>query len=148
MSILEKIFEKKKIYDTDYEVREVLLKIMYLWTFLVAGCTGIMIVFAPTLVMSLLGIPDQDPVMFGIIGCVWMAMGLLGLIAIFRDPIKFIPVLLVQLSYKVIWFIGVILPVMIAEGLQFHAIVMVIIFATYVVGDLFAIPFDYVFAKK
>ena len=85
--------------------------------------------------------------MYGVLGSVWMAFGILALVGFFRDPIKYIPISLLQFTYKVIWYIGVIIPVAITEGLQFHAIVMVIIFATYIVGDLLVLPFKYLFEK-
>ena len=144
---LEKLLEKKKIEGTDYEIRENLLKLMYLWTFLIAGMIGIFIVFAPEMTQSLLGIPKQDSIMFGVLGSLWMAFGLLALIGFFRDPIKFVPILLVQLTYKIIWYVAVVIPVAITQGLQFHAILMVIIFATYVIGDFFVIPFKFLFEK-
>ncbi|MHA1148274.1 MAG: hypothetical protein ACTSR8_08510 [Promethearchaeota archaeon] len=120
---------------------------MYLWTFFIAGVIGILIIFAPILAQSSLGLSKQDPIMFGILGSLWMAFGLLSLVGFFRDPIKFLPVLMLQFTYKVIWYIGVVIPVAITSGLQFHAIVMVIIFATYIIGDLLVIPFNYIFAK-
>jgi hypothetical protein len=55
--------------------------------------------------------------------------------------------LLLELSYKVVWFIGVIFPILVTTKLPSHAIVYVIIFATFIIGDLIAIPFWYVFAK-
>jgi len=128
-------------------VRLKLLKFMYLWTFFIAGVIGILIIFAPILAQSSLGLSKQDPIMFGILGSLWMAFGLLSLVGFFRDPIKFLPVLMLQFTYKVIWYIGVVIPVAITSGLQFHAIVMVIIFATYIIGDLLVIPFNYIFAK-
>jgi len=65
-----------------------------------------------------------------------------------RSPLKFVPVLLLQLSYKTIWFIGVVLPLWITAHFPGYAIPTVIIFATFIVGDLIAIPFSYVFAKE
>ena len=55
--------------------------------------------------------------------------------------------MLLQLTYKVVWFIGVVLPVLIAGRFPTYALVHVVIFATYVIGDLIAIHFSYVFAK-
>jgi hypothetical protein len=52
------------------------------------------------------------------------------------------------LSYKVVWFIGVILPILFAGKFQTYALMHVIIFATYIIGDLIAIPFQYVFARE
>jgi hypothetical protein len=65
-----------------------------------------------------------------------------------RSPLKFVPVLLLQQSYKVVWFIGVILPLLIVGKFPTYAILHVVIFATYIIGDLIAIPFPYVFAKE
>ena len=147
MSFLDKLLEKEKINGTEFEVRLNLLKIMYLWTFFIAGIIGMVIVFAPSVTQSLLGLSKQDPIMFGVLGSLWMAFGLLALVGFFRDPIKFLPVIMLQFTYKVIWYLGVVIPVAITSGLQSHAILMVIIFATYIVGDLFVIPFKYIFAK-
>jgi hypothetical protein len=65
-----------------------------------------------------------------------------------RSPLKFAPVLLLQLCYKVVWFIGVLLPILFAGEFQAYALLYVVIFATYIIGDLIAIPFSYVFAKQ
>ena len=63
-------------------------------------------------------------------------------------PLKFAPVLLLQLTYKVAWFIGVLLPILVAERFPAYAVVYVVIFATYIIGDLIAIPFSYIFGKQ
>jgi hypothetical protein len=65
-----------------------------------------------------------------------------------RSPLKFAPVLLLQLSYKLVWFIGVILPIVMTAKFPSYAILNVVIFATYIIGDLIAVPFSYVFAKQ
>jgi len=147
MSVLEKLLEKKPIKDTEFEVRENLLKFMYLWTFGIAGIIGMLMIFAPAWSMEVLLLPPQDSIMYGVLGSLWMAFGLVGLLGFFVDPVKYVPILMVQFTYKVIWYIAVVLPVAITAGLQFHAILMVIVFATYVVGDIFAIPFKYLFQK-
>jgi hypothetical protein len=48
----------------------------------------------------------------------------------------------------VVWFIGVILPVLIVGKFPAHATAYVLFFAVYIIGDLIAIPFSYVFAKQ
>jgi len=58
-----------------------------------------------------------------------------------------VPVLLLQLSYKVVWLICVILPLLIVGKFPTYAILPVVIFVSYIIGDLIAIPFSYVFAK-
>jgi hypothetical protein len=55
---------------------------------------------------------------------------------------------LLQLTYKVVWFIGVIIPILIAGKFPAYATGYVVFFAIYIIGDLIAIPFSYVFAKQ
>jgi len=55
---------------------------------------------------------------------------------------------LLQLTYKVVWFVGVILPALIAGNFPGYATGYVFFFAIYIIGDLIAIPFSYVFAKQ
>jgi len=55
---------------------------------------------------------------------------------------------LLQLTYKVVWFIGVIIPILIAGKFPPYARGYVVFFLIYIIGDLIAIPFSYVFAKQ
>jgi len=123
------------------------LKGMYIFTIIHAGGLGLGVILIPRTVRSLLGWPSQDPVVFGICGSVWVAFGLLSLLGL-RSPLKIAPVLLLQLSYKAVWFIGVLLPLLIAGEFQVYGIAYIVFFALYIVGDLIAIPFSYVFAKQ
>jgi hypothetical protein len=123
------------------------LKGMYILTIIHAGGSGLGIILIPSIIRSIFGWPSQDPIVFGICGSVWVAFGLLSILGL-RSPLKFSPVLLLQLSYKVVWFIGVILPVLIAGQFPAYAIGYVVFFAIYIIGDLIAIPFSYVFAKQ
>ena len=123
------------------------LKFMYVYTIVGAGAFGLGIVAIPKVMKSLFGLPSQDPIIFGIIGSIYMAFGLLSILGL-RDPLKFVPVLLLQLFYKLVWFIDVILPLLIRGELPSYAVSFMVIFATYIIGDLIAIPFSYVFAKQ
>jgi len=91
--------------------------------------------------------PSQDPIVFGVFGSVYLSFALLSILGL-RSPLKFSPVLLLQLSYKVIWFIGVVLPLLATGNLPSYALVYVVIFASYIVGDVIAIPFSYIFARE
>lgn len=53
-----------------------------------------------------------------------------------------------QLTYKVVWFMGVVFPLLVSGVFPAYAVLHVVIFATYIIGDLMAIPFSYVFAKE
>jgi len=96
---------------------------------------------------SIFSWPDQDPVVYGVTGSVYLSFAVLSILGL-RSPLKFAPVLLLQLCYKAIWFVGVILPILIAGGFPTYALLHVVIFATFIIGDLIAIPFAYVFAKQ
>ncbi len=130
----------------DINVRWGWLKGMYIFTLIHAGGSGLAIILIPNIMRSIFGWPSQDPIVFGICGSVWVAFGLLSILGL-RSPLKFSPVLLLELSYKVVWFIGVIVPVLIAGKFPAYATGYVVFFAVYIIGDLIAIPFSYVFAK-
>jgi hypothetical protein len=123
------------------------LKLMYLYTIIGAGGLGLGVIIMPDVMRSIFGWPSQDPIVFGVFGSVYIAFGILSVLGL-RSPLKFVPVLLLQLCYKVVWFIGVLLPIIFSGKFQTYALVYVVIFATYIIGDLIAIPFWYVFGKR
>ena len=122
------------------------LKGMYIYTILV-GLLGLGMIVIPETVKTILSWPVEEPIAFGIIGSVYLTFGFLSIFGL-RSPLKFVPVLLLQLCYKLIWFIGVLLPLLFTNKFPSFAIPMTIIFITYIIGDLIAIPFSYIFAKE
>lgn len=130
----------------DINVRWGWLKGMYIYTIVGAGGFGLGIIVAPGVMRSIFGWPNQDPIVFGVSGSVYLAFALISILGL-RSPLKYVPVLLLQLSYKVVWFIGVIFPLLILDNFPTYAILHAVIFATYIFGDLIAIPFPYIFAK-
>jgi hypothetical protein len=120
---------------------------MYWYTIIGAGGFGLGIILIPDTMKSIFGWPDQDPIIYGITGSVFLAFGLLSILGL-RSPLNFVPILLLQLCYKSIWFVGVITPMLISGEYPSHGVLSVVIFATYIIGDLFAIPFSYVFVKQ
>lgn len=123
------------------------LKFMYLYTIIGAGLLGLGVVTAPDTMISMMGWPLQDPVIFGVFGSVYVAFGLISLFGL-RSPLKFVPVLLFQLSYKIIWFAGVALPLILQGQFPSHGYVFAAIFLSFIIGDLIAIPFGYLFGKS
>ncbi|MGE5138010.1 MAG: hypothetical protein ACM3JD_01000 [Rudaea sp.] len=118
------------------------LRFMYLYTFVGAGGLGLGIILVPGLVVSIAHLPTEDPIILGIVGSVYLSFGLLSLLGL-RDPLKFLPILLLQLCYKAVWSVAVILPLMLSGSLPSYAIPIVLIFMTWILGDLIAIPFSY-----
>ena len=123
------------------------LKGMYVYTIIVTGFLGVGIIVMPEMIRTMLPWPVEEPTAFGIIGSIYVAYGLLAILGL-RSPLKFVPLLLMQLCYKVVWFIGVALPLWVSGHFPIYALPMVIIFVTFIIGDLIAIPFSYVFAKE
>ena len=130
----------------DMKIRWGWLKVMYIYT-IVVGILGLGMIFVPELIKSNFRWPVEEPIAFGIIGSIYLSFGLLSLLGL-RSPLKFVPILLLQLCYKVIWFIGVLLPLLFANKFPSFAISMTIIFATFVIGDLIAIPFSCLLGKE
>ncbi len=119
-----------------------LMKLMYILTILVAGGFGAMILIAPDQAMSMMGFPSPEPIMVGVAASVFLAFGLLSILG-FMAPLKFCPMLLLQLVYKSVWYIAVILPLIISNSLPDYAWLTIGIFAIFVIGDIFALPFRY-----
>jgi hypothetical protein len=119
---------------------------MYIWTILIAGFFGLAFLFAPDMVQTMMGYPTQDPILISITASVYLAFALVSILG-FLSPLKFAPVLLLQLTYKSIWFIVVFLPAVILGSLPSYGWMIAGIFATFVIGDLIAIPFPIIFER-
>jgi hypothetical protein len=117
---------------------------MYILTVIVAGGFGLGMLLAPAQVQSALGMPAQDPVTFGLNGSILLAFGLAAIGGL-RAPLKYCPILLAELAYKLIWFLAVVIPLVAQGRFPASAVVQAAIFVAFVVGDLVAIPFRYVF---
>jgi hypothetical protein len=140
-------YSKEGRMSENMNVRWGWLKGMYIYTIIGAGGFGLGILVVPGVMRSIFSWPDQDAIVFGVTGSVYLAFALLSILGL-RAPLKFAPVLLLQLVYKVLWFIGLVVPLLIAGAFPAYGLLHVVIFATYIVGDLIAIPFPYVFAKE
>lgn len=74
------------------------LKGLYIYTIIGAGGFGLGIIFMPSVVESLFGFPHQDRIIsFGVTGSVYISFALLSILGL-RSPLKFAPVLLLQLT--------------------------------------------------
>ncbi|MFZ5565327.1 MAG: hypothetical protein ACOZBW_14915 [Thermodesulfobacteriota bacterium] len=123
------------------------IKGMYWYTIFGAGGSGAGMILAPGLSQRLFGMGDQDPIFFGIAASIWLAFGVMSAFGL-RSPLKFLPVLCMQLLYKSVWVIGVIVPLVATGRLPDYSGFIIVIMVSYIVGDLIAIPFHYVFAME
>ena len=120
------------------------LRAVYILTIVVAGGFGLGMLVAPMRIQSVLGMPAQDAVTFGLNGSIFLALGLAAIGGI-RAPLKYCPILVVELAYKLIWLLAVIVPLALEGRFPAWAGVQVAIFVVFIVCDLVAIPFRYVF---
>jgi hypothetical protein len=131
----------------DINVRWGWLKFMYVYTIVVAGGFGLGLIVIPEVMKSMFGWPVEEPIALEIVGSVYLAFGILSILGL-RSPLKFVPILLLQLCYKSIWFVGVVLPLLVAGRFPDYGVFLAVVFATFIVGDLIAIPFSYIFARQ
>jgi hypothetical protein len=122
------------------------LRFMYLYTIFGAGGFGLAILVIPEPMRTAFRWPGDEPIALSIVGSVFLAFGVLSVFGL-RDPLKFVPILFLQLCYKLVWFVGAVVPLLLAGRFPGYALLTVVIFTTYVVGDLIAIPFSSVFTN-
>ncbi len=107
--------------------------------------SGLGMLISPEKMQALLKWPAVEPISYGVLASLYFTFGLVALLGL-RDPLKFVPLLLAQLVYKIIYMAAVVSPLLIAGNFPAYAVGQAIIFLTYIIGDLIAIPFGYVFA--
>jgi len=133
--------------DKNIKVRWSWLKFMYIYTIFGAGSVGLGRIIMPDVMRLIFGLPNSDQISaLGVTGSVYLAFALLSILGL-RSPLKFSLILLLQLAYKSIWFIGAVIPLLLMGKYPAYAIPITLIYVSYIVGDLIAIPFSYVFAK-
>ena len=123
------------------------LRFMYLYTILGAGGFGLGILVMPERMKAMLRWPGEEPIALGIVASAYLGFAVLSIFGL-RDPLKFVPVLALQLCYKLVWLAGVAVPLAVSGRFPGYAVLTAAIFATYVIGDLVAIPFSHVFCSQ
>ncbi len=132
---------------TDGNVRRGWLRVMYAANVVVSAPLGLAALVAPASTQTLLGIPAGDPVSFGIAnGAVPLAFGIAGVGGL-RAPLRLSPVLGLQVIYKLLFLVGVVLPWVVTGRVPGYALPVVGVFVFFVVGNLAALPFDYVLSS-
>jgi hypothetical protein len=123
------------------------LRFQFWHTALMTIPLGLTIILFPKFVAKVGSLDEQDQEVFGICGAVWLAFGLLSLKGA-RDPLKWSPLLVLQFTYKVLWYTAV-LGLMAARG-EFElktARTFMLGFAPFVAADIVAVPWKYLLKK-
>ena len=122
------------------------LKAMYIYTIVTAGGFGLAMLATPGLLQSMVGFPVQEPATLKLYGSIVLGAGLAAIPALLY-PLKFVALLLLQLVYKPIWIAIAALPFFLKGQFPLYIVVITATFIVYIVGDLVAIPWAYLFAK-
>ena len=122
------------------------LRAMYIYTIITAGGTGLAMLAFPGLLHSLLGFPVDDPTALKLYGSIILGAGLVAVPAL-RFPLKFAALLILQLVYKPIWIVVGALPVFLKGQFPPYIVMIAAVFLGYIVGDLIAIPWAYLFSR-
>lgn len=86
-----------------------LARLMYGANVVAAGLPGLVITAAPELAAEQMFAGDPEPVTLGILGAIWLAIGLVSVLGL-RAPRRYIGVFAVQAVYKTIWILTGALP--------------------------------------
>ncbi|MFZ2055014.1 MAG: hypothetical protein WAU81_12575 [Candidatus Aminicenantales bacterium] len=133
--------------EGEVSIRRGWLKAMYVYTLVVSGSVGLGMILLPNTSQSILRLPPQDPVMLGLGGSLFLALGLVSILGL-RSPLKFTPVLLLELVYKPVWLVAIALPLFLKGQFPFYVVFISAVFITFIIGNLIAVPFSYLFTKE
>jgi hypothetical protein len=127
------------------------MRLLYVCTAFLGLSSGLIILLAPDrFARNIIGVPftlpSQDRVVFGLVGCFWLSMGVMALLGL-RAPLRFLPIFLVQLVYKTCWYLFVFVPLIIAGEFPVYGWATAFINALWMAMDLKAIPFAYLLSK-
>lgn len=128
-------------------VRTGWLRGMYAANVLAAGIPGALITLAPGWARENMFGATQDPVTFGMLGAIWLAIGLLSLIGL-RHPLPLAGIFAVQIVYKSVWLVAVALPRLVAGERLADVVPFAIFFGAIVAAWLVGAPLGYLFGRR
>ena len=123
------------------------LKVMYIYTIVLPGLTGLTVIFFPGVLTAMFQIESQDPFFFGVTGSMWLSFAALSVLGL-KSPVKYLPLFLFQFSYKVIWLSTVVVPLAVQGHLSLLEWLFAGVMVTYVIGDIMVIPFSKLLSRE
>ena len=122
------------------------LRAMYVFNIFFNGVLGFALLVAPDQMFSLMGFPAEEPIWAGAFSSLSFAGGILYVVAL-RSPLKYAPLLLLQLLTWVVYYPAVIIPMLVMGTLPSYATFFAAIGLVPLIGDLIVIPWGHMLAK-
>ena len=122
------------------------LRFMYVVNIFVVGGIAVLLLVVPDMAASLFSAPAQEPLFSGYASSYMLAIAIFSILGL-RSPLKFSPALFLQAIGKIVWFVAVLVPALIAGPLSTFAIYLVATFLPILIGDLIVTPCKYIFKK-
>jgi len=119
---------------------------MYVINIFLTGGLALLIIVAPSTASSLFSAPAQEPLFSGYASSYMLGIAIFSILGL-RSPLKFSPLLFLQAIVKIIWFIAILIPAMASAPLSTWGIELAALFIVYIIGDLIATPYRYIFRK-
>ena len=119
---------------------------MYVFNIFFNGVLGFALLVAPDQMFSLMGFPAEEPIWAGAFSSLSFAGGILYVVAL-RSPLKYAPLLLLQLLIWVVYYPAVIIPMLVMGTLPSYATFFAAIGLVPLIGDLIVIPWRHMLAK-
>ena len=122
------------------------LRFMFAVNIFVVGGLGLAVLIGCQPALTYFGFPTEELIFAGYVPSVMVAYAIMGIIGL-RFPVKFAPVLLMQATGKIIWFLAIIIPQLATGPLPTFAVLLSAIFIPIIIGDLIAVPWKHLFTK-
>lgn len=135
--------QEKKMAETSFWG----LRLMFGVAVLGAGSIGLIVLLAPALAERYIfaGSTAVTPYL-RILGALWLALGAVAVLGL-TAPLKFSPILLVQLVYKAAWLLVAAYPALLAGNREPGLLFMTALFTAWVAALIFVVPFSYLLAR-
>ncbi|MEM8667930.1 MAG: hypothetical protein AAGG48_10465 [Planctomycetota bacterium] len=139
------------IYSKQYgKINLFWIKLLYACTAFLGITVGSTMLVAPDFSRKVVGIPfslpTQDPIMYGAVAGIWTTVGILCLFGL-RAPLRFLPLFTLQLIYKSLWFLFVFFPMYFSGEFPNYGWASVVGNLIWMILDIKAIPWRYLFSK-
>lgn len=119
---------------------------MFLLNIFLTGGLALFIIIAPDTATSIFSSPKQELFFSGYASSYMLGIAIFSILG-FRSPLKYSPVLFLQAIVKIIWFIAIFIPAIATDNLSTYGTILAVTFIPYIIGDLIATPYKYIFKK-